>query len=136
LFAWNQRLNGPMSNTCEQMADEARLEYLTSCMIQTKDGKRVWEDYSDYLKEKNQAFAVKSRFEVMLYLQGLPTDFLDKTPEAQAIKEVEAEIQERAKKALEEIEKSREAAEAGEDEPEEEVKEKATRKPRRKTSSE
>ena len=33
LFNWNQRLNGPMSNTCEQMADDARLEYLTSRMI-------------------------------------------------------------------------------------------------------
>ena len=26
LFQWNQRLNGPMSNTCEQIADDARLE--------------------------------------------------------------------------------------------------------------
>ena len=38
LFQWNQRLNGPMSNTCEQMADDARLEYLTSCMVTDIDG--------------------------------------------------------------------------------------------------
>lgn len=108
LFSWNQRMNGPMSNTCEQMADEARLEYLTSCMIQAKEGKKVWTDYPEYLKEKNQSLAVKSRFEIMLYLQGLDSDFLEKTPEARAIREIEEEIQERAKKAIEELEKSRE----------------------------
>lgn len=109
LFSWNQRMNGPMSNTCEQIADESRLEYLTSRVVQTKEGKRVWEDYSDYLKEKNQGFAVKARFEVMLYLQGLESDFLEKTPEARAIKEVEEEIQVKAKQAIEELEKAREA---------------------------
>lgn len=105
LFSWNQRLNGPMSNTCEQIADDTRLEFLTSCMVQDKDCKRVWEDYSDFLKEKNQALATRSRFEVMLYLQGLDSDFLEKTPEAQAIKEVELEIQDKAKKAMDDLEK-------------------------------
>lgn len=105
LFNWNQRLNGPMANTCEQMADDARLEYLTSRMVQDVSGKRLWDDYSDFLTEKNQSFAMRSRFEIMLYLQGLESDFLEKTPEAMAIKEIEEEIQTKASEALAELEK-------------------------------
>jgi len=106
LFNWNQRLNGPMANTCEQMADDSRLEYLTSRMVQEADGKRLWDDYSDFLTEKNQAFAMRSRFEIMLYLQGLESDFLEKTPEAMAIREIEEEIQTKASEALAELEKA------------------------------
>lgn len=106
LFNWNQRLNGPMSNTCEQMADDSRLEYLTSRMVQEADGTRVWEDYSDFLTEKNQSLAMRARFEIMLYLQGLSSDFLEKTPEALAIKEIEEEIQIKATEALAELEKA------------------------------
>ena len=106
LFNWNQRLNGPMANTCEQMADDSRLEYLTSRMIQAVDGRKVWDDYSDFLTEKNQALAMRSRFEVMLYLQGLESDFLEKTPEAMAIKEIEDEIQTKASEAFAELEKA------------------------------
>lgn len=106
LFNWNQRLNGPMANTCEQMADDSRLEYLTSCMVQDASGNKVWDDYSDFLTEKNQALAMRSRFEVMLYLQGLESDFLEKTPEAMAIKEIEEEIQTKASEALAELEKA------------------------------
>jgi len=105
LFNWNQRLNGPMANTCEQIADDSRLEYLTSRMVQNKDGSRVWDDYSDFLVEKNQSLAMRARFEVMLYLQGLDSDVLEKTPEAMAIKEIEDEIQRKATEALEELEK-------------------------------
>lgn len=104
LFQWNQRLNGPMNNTCEQMSDDARLEFLTSCMIQTEDGKRVWDDYDSYLREKSQALAVRSRFEVMLYLQGLESNFLEQTPEAQAMKEVEADIIQKAEEAMKAVE--------------------------------
>ena len=105
LFNWNQRLNGPMANTCEQIADDSRLEYLTSRMVQTKEGTKVWDDYSDFLVEKNQSFAMRARFEIMLYLQGLDSDFLEKTPEAVAVKEIEEEIQIKATKALAELEK-------------------------------
>jgi len=104
LYEWNYRLNGPMSNTCEQMADDSRLEYLTACMIQYEDGGRVWEEYSDFLKEKNQSFSMRARFEVMLYLQGLESNFLEQTPEATAIREIEAEIQSQATQALAELE--------------------------------
>lgn len=127
LFNWNQRLNGPMNNTCEQIADDARLEYLTSCMVQDKEGNLVWEDYAAFLKEKNQSLAMRARFEVMLYLQGLDSDFLEKTPEAQAIREIEEKAQEDARKALEELEKAAE-------EPEEEEKPKKTTR-RRSTKS-
>jgi hypothetical protein len=127
LFNWNQRLNGPMSNTCEQIADDARLEYLTTCMIQDEGGKRVWEDYSDFLKEKNQSLAMRARFEVMLYLQGLEPDFLQKTPEAQAMKEIEAEIREKAKEALAKLEEGLKAEEAKE--AAEEIEESAAEEP-------
>ncbi len=100
LFQWNQRLNGPMSNTCEQMADDARLEYLTSCIIQRGDESRVWDSYNTFLKEKSQALALRSRFEVMLFLQGLESNFLDQTPEALAMKEVEKDVVEKAEEAL------------------------------------
>lgn len=101
LFQWNQRLNGPMNNTAEQISDDARLEYLTSCMIVDKDGNRLWKGYDNYLEETNQTLALKSRYEVMLYVQGLDPDFLNQTPEAKAMHEVESEIIEKAKEALE-----------------------------------
>ncbi len=100
LFQWNQRLNGPMNNTAEQISDDARLEYLTSCMVVNADNIKVWDTYDNYLKEKSQALAMKARFEVMLYLQGLNSDFLEQTPEAIAMREVEADIMEKADAAL------------------------------------
>lgn len=103
LFQWNQRLSGPMNNTCEQISDDARLEHLTSSMIQTEDGQRVWDSFKNYLEEKDEdlaALAVRARLEVMLYLQGLESDFLDRTPEALAIREIEAEIIQKAEEAL------------------------------------
>ena len=56
LFKWVQRLSGPMSNTCEQIADDSRLEYLTSCMVEYEDGTRVWKSYEEFLSEKDQNF--------------------------------------------------------------------------------
>jgi predicted flap endonuclease-1-like 5' DNA nuclease len=96
LFQWNQRLNGPMNNTAEQISDDARLEYLTSAMVVDENDERVWDSYETYLKEKSQALAMRARFEVMLFLQGLSSDFLDQTPEAQAMREVEQDILEKA----------------------------------------
>ena len=100
LFQWNQRLNGPMSNTCEQIADDSRLEYLTSCMVQDEDGNKIWNDYDTFLREKSQALALRARFEVMLYLQGLESNFLEQTPEAKAMKEVESDILDKTDAAL------------------------------------
>ena len=100
LFQWNQRLNGPMNNTAEQISDDARLEFLTSCMVVDEPKKRIWDSYDNYLKEKSQALALRARFEVMLYLQGLESDFLEQTPEARAMKEIQQEILERAQSVL------------------------------------
>lgn len=101
LFQWNQRLNGPMNNTAEQISDDARLEYLTSCMVVDSEGKRVWNTYELYLLETDQTLPLKARFEVMLYIQGLDSDFLENTPEAVAMREVEASVIEKAREALE-----------------------------------
>ena len=132
LFQWNQRLNGPMANTCEQLADDSRLEYLTSCMIVDEDNNRIWETYDEYIREKDQTLSLKSRFEVMLYLQGLEPDFLEKTPEAMAMKEVEADILDKAAeaaKALEAIQKEQDKVEEKEETPVKKVvKRKVTRK--------
>jgi hypothetical protein len=105
LFQWNQRLSGPMSNTCEQISDDARLEYLTACIIEDKEGNRVWPEYEDFLAVKDQSLSMKARYEVMLFLQGYSSDFLEQTPEARAMKEIEAEIiSKAAQEAADELE--------------------------------
>ena len=86
LFRLNQRINGPMGNTCENLGDDARNEYLTSRVIEYKDNKKVWPTFEDYLQEPNTALTVKARFEVMLWLQGLDSDFIENTPEQRALK--------------------------------------------------
>ena len=101
LFQWNQRLNGPMNNTAEQISDDSRLEHLTSSMVVESDKSQVWEDYDKYLKDTDQTLTLKARFEVMLYIQGLDSDFLEHTPEARAMREVEVEVISKAKEALE-----------------------------------
>jgi len=122
LFQWNQRLNGPMSNTCEQIADDSRLEYLTSSIVQKKDGDRLWESFEDYKNEKDQELATRARFEVMLFLQGFDSDFIEQTPEAKAMREVEEEVLAKAREAIE-------AARAIADEEEKKAKpKKATKK--------
>ena len=54
---------------------------------------------------------MRARFEVMLYLQGLESDFLEKTPEAMAIREIEEEVQAKATETLAKLEESREKEE-------------------------
>ena len=107
LFRLNQRVNGPMGNTCENIAEDARVEFLTSRLLQNKDNSKLWEDFDDYLNEENTALSVKSRFEVMLWMQGLNSDFLENTPEQQALRQVN---QKRVEKALASLKEEREAA--------------------------
>lgn len=114
LYQWNQRLSGPMNNTCESISDDARLEYLTSCMVKKEDNSRVWDSYESFLTDRNNALPIKARFEVMLYLQGLESDFLDKTPEAQAMREVESEVMAKAEEALNAAEAAKAEEEAAE----------------------
>jgi hypothetical protein len=137
LFQWNQRQAGPMNNTCEQISDDVRLEYLTACMIQTEDGKRVWESYDEYLKDQSQALAIRARFEVMLYLQGLDSDFLEQTPEAQAMKEIESDILQQAEaalKAVEALEKEEAEIEKTKTKPKKKAAKKPAKKPAKKTT--
>jgi hypothetical protein len=101
LLNWNQRVNGPMTNTCERMADDSRLEFLTSCMVQDDAGHKVWESYDKYLTDRNRDLALRARFETMLYLQNIDSDFLDKTPEAVAFREIEADLRTQADAAIE-----------------------------------
>ena len=100
LFQWNQRLNGPLSNTCEQLSDNSRLEFLTFCLTQNEQGNKVWDSYDGYLLEKNNDLAIQARFEVMLYLQGLDSDFLEQTPEATAMREIEENSIKMAEEAI------------------------------------
>jgi len=88
LFSLNQQVNGPMGNTCENLADDARNEYLTSRIVQEKDGSVLWEDFDSYQNEENSALSVKSRFEVMLWIQGLESNFLENTPEQSALRDI------------------------------------------------
>jgi hypothetical protein len=99
LFSLNQKVNGPMGNTCENLAEDARTEYLTSCILQNRDGSRLWDSFDTYQEEENSTLTVKSRFEVMLWVQGLDSNFLENTPEQTALRAI---AQARMDRALEE----------------------------------
>lgn len=88
LFQINQTINGPMGNTCENLAEDSRTEYITSRIIETKDGEKLWDEYENYRQEDNTALCIKSRFEVMLWMQGLGSDFLENTPEQKILREI------------------------------------------------
>jgi hypothetical protein len=132
LFRWNQRATGPMSNTCEQMADDARLEYLTGRMMEDADGSKLWNTYEDFCAEKDQALTLACRFQVMVYLQGMQPDFLENTPEAVAMREVEQELTDLAKEQirLEVEDAAKVEQESAEKAAQKEVKKKAAAKKR------
>jgi hypothetical protein len=131
LFAWNQRLQAPLANTCEQMADDARIEYLTSKIIVNSLGTKVWENFDAYLTEADQSKQQAARFEVMVFLQGLDSDFLENTPEAVAMREVQTNAIADAAAELAEVELE-EKAEAEKEKKNEEVKKTKKRKPAKK----
>jgi hypothetical protein len=89
IFAWNQRASSPLSQTCESIADDARIEYFTSCMVVDEDGERVWDSYDEFLQDKNQELALQARFSCMLFMQGLDDNFLEQMPENIALKELD-----------------------------------------------
>ena len=99
LFSLNQQVNGPMGNTCENLAEDARTEYLTSRVVQLKGGAHLWEDFDAYQNEENSTLSVKARFEVMLWIQGLDSNFLENTPEQTTLRSI---AQSRLDRALEE----------------------------------
>jgi len=77
------------------MADEARTEHLTSSLVLDSYGKRIWKTYKDFLNDSDNKLTSKAKMEVMLFIQGLSSDFFDQTPEAIAMREVRAEITQR-----------------------------------------
>ncbi len=141
LFSLNQQVNGPMGNTCENLAEDARTEYLTSRIVQVKDSSHLWEDFDAYQNEENSILSVKSRFEVMLWIQGLDSNFLENTPEQTALRSIATA---RLDRALQDAKAENAEAEEGDEFPEAEEKAapkkgkkvKKARKPRAKKSVE
>lgn len=88
LYRLNQRVNGPLANTCENLAEDARVEFLTSRIVQKQDGKRLWDDFEDFRSTDNAPLIARARFEVMLWMQGLESNFLENTPEQSVLREV------------------------------------------------
>ncbi len=118
LFILNQKVNGPMANTCENLAEDARTDYITSRVVQLSDGSLVWEKHADYRNDENTGLVVRSRFEVMLWLQGLESNFLENTPEQKTLRSV----------ALKRVEAEEEARLEEEEKEEKKTKTKRTRK--------
>ena len=81
LFNHNQKVNGPMSNTCEQIAEDARVEFLTSRLVESEPGKKVWNSFEGYKEDARSELTMQARLEVMLWLQGLESNFMENTPE-------------------------------------------------------
>jgi len=88
VFQWNQRLSSPLAHTCENLANDSRVECITSAVVQKADGSRLWADFDDYRLEENLALQTKARFEVMLWLEGVESDFLERAPENLVLKEI------------------------------------------------
>jgi len=91
LFLLNQKINGPVSNTCEQIAEDAKIDFLTSHMIEDIDGNKVWVDYDEYSTDSDYEKVLKSRIETMLYIRNVDSNFLDSTPENLVLREITAE---------------------------------------------
>lgn len=89
LVQWNSRFAGPMHNTAEQLAADARIDYFTSVLVRDDKANRVWGSDDEYLKENDQMLSIKSRLEVMLWLEGLDSDVLENTPEQVVLRELE-----------------------------------------------
>lgn len=100
LFQWNQRLTGPLSNTCEQIAEDAKSEYLVSAMVHTEQGKPVWSSYEDFVSNANQRLSVKSRYEFLLWKEGLDANAFDNMPEEVVLRDIQARNQIKQIKAL------------------------------------
>jgi hypothetical protein len=129
VFQWNQRLSSPLASTCENIANDARVEFITSSVIQDKEGNKLWDTFDDYRSESNLTLQTKARFEVMLWLEGVESDFLEKAPENMVIKELlNAEELEASAPVAELSEKVQEAEEAEEAEVESSTKKRVYKK--------
>lgn len=106
LFQWNQRLTGPMRNTCEQIAEDAKVEFLTSMIVQDEVGRPVWKNYDAFLSDSDQFLTMRARIEVYLWVQGMDRDFLDKVPENRVIDEFLTQKTVEAEKVSEPVEET------------------------------
>lgn len=125
VFRWNSRVSGPLSSTCESLANEARVEYLTSSIIQDVHGERHWKDFDEYKSEKDLVVQTKSKFEIMLWMEGLESNVVENSPEAVVLREAANKVEEEAKKLEEDMEKAKE----------DKVKAKAPKKTRKKRTT-
>jgi hypothetical protein len=128
LFQWNQRLNGPLASTCENIANDARIEYLTSCVVQKIDGSKVWDSYEKFKDERDFALQTKSRLEVMLWMEGLGSDALTNTPENTVLREAIEQVTTEAEAAIEEAEAKEEVVEPPDTEKKPIVRKRRTRR--------
>jgi hypothetical protein len=87
----NHKINGPLSNTCEQLAEDAKIDYLTASIVETLDGSRIWDSYDVYCVEPDTDKAFRTRMEVMLFLRNVESDFLENVPEQIALREIRVE---------------------------------------------
>lgn len=132
LFRLNQKVNGPMGNTCENIAEDARVEFLTSRIVQKKDRTPYWKDYDAYKADTNVAFCIKSRFEVMLWMQGLDSNFLENTPEQVTLRGI---AQVRLDRVMDEVREAKQIEDSlSVEEPVAEPKPKKTGRPRKNTN--
>jgi len=91
LFDWHHRVNSPLSHTCESLADSARTDYLTACMVQDDTGKLKWPTFDAFANADDRALAMQARMQVMLFMQGLAQDFLTRVPERQVLDDLAAQ---------------------------------------------
>lgn len=117
VFQHSQRLSSPLSSTAENIANDARTEYITSAVVQNEDGSRVWETFEQFREAADLRLQTKARFEVMMWLEGVESDFLEKTPENSVFKELmdpekleESAPDEALSKEVEEAEASQDAS--------------------------
>ena len=108
VFRWNSRVSGPLSSTCESLANEARVEYLTSAIIQDVHGERHWKDFDEYKSEKDLVVQTKAKFEIMMWMEGLESNVLENSPEAVVLREAAKKEEEAAKQLEEDMEKAKE----------------------------
>lgn len=99
----NHRINGPLSNTCEQLAEDAKLDYITASVVEDGSGNKAWTDYDSYVADQSNDKVFKARLEVMLFLRNVESDFLEKSPEQVALREVREERIKESEKNAEDI---------------------------------
>jgi hypothetical protein len=111
LFELNQQLSGPVSNTCESIAEDSRVDFLVSNMVEDEKGNKIWTEnktkgiisYDLFIADSNRELVRQSKMEVMLWMQGLDSDFLSNTPETQALRALQEKRQKQLVDAIDSL---------------------------------